>query len=197
MKKEQLTIPLVFLGIVAIIAVIGLILLVMKPSGTGLGIGASYRGGIAIASEIPPYMPGGPSQQFPAYQGGVSTRGTRTPVMVFFRGEYGNINEASKCWADLWPLLPIPKEVFSCYVVPTTLPHTVFLTLIPFAFFLSPTPCTARILFRLVPSTSFLIGNPQLSDPPVTMNSYPASPSSSPFTLSPIFLPISALASGS
>ena len=122
MKKEQLTIPLVFLGIVAIIAVIGLILLVMKPSGTGLGIGASYRGGIVIAPEIPPFRPGGPSQQFPAYQGGVSTRGTRTPVMVFFRGEYGNINEASKCWADLWPLLPIPKEAFSCYVVPTTLP---------------------------------------------------------------------------
>lgn len=70
------------------------------------------------------------------------------------------------------------------------LPQTVFRTRTPCPFFFSPTPWTAKIFLRSTPGTSFRIGNPQLSDPPVIKNSYPAIPIWSPLTACPSVIPI-------
>ncbi len=125
MKKAQQSIPLVLLGIVAIIALIGLVLLFSRQNSiTQLGIGDVYGPGRGIAQQqpLPPYQPGAPIVEFPAYQTSVQTIGTRTPIMIFFRGEYSNIGDMSKCWADIQPHMAAPQDAFSCYVVPTSLP---------------------------------------------------------------------------
>ena len=50
-------------------------------------------------------------------------------------------------------------------------PQTVFLFFMPFEnLFFNPTPPSKVSLF-LTPRMPFLIGNPQLSEPPVIMNS--------------------------
>jgi len=90
--------------------------------------------------------------------------------------------------SGLFPSLIILRficAVFVCIVFPAT----VFLTRIPFFFLCSPIPSTAKILFLFAPGMSFLIGNPQWSDPPVIWNSYPSCPSVLPITLSPTFIP--------
>ena len=123
MKKAQTTIAVVLLAVVAIIAVIGFVLMMAKPVGTGLGIGDIYgpagKRGIAQTYPMFPSVPGR-AIEHPSYPADTKTVGPRTPVMIFFKGEYGALQEASKCWGDLSPLIPNPEEKFSCYVVPTT-----------------------------------------------------------------------------
>ncbi len=53
--------------------------------------------------------------------------------------------------------LRLTCDIFGC----TVFPQTVFLILIPFAFFLNPTASTASIFLRAIPSMSFRIGKPQ------------------------------------
>ena len=122
--KAQAGNNLFLLGAVAIIAIVGLVLLFTNQlSGiTQLGIGDSYgpEPGIAPITPIPPYQPGGPTPEFPA--GPSETIGTRTPLMIFFRGEYGNIRDMSKCWNDLVWKMAAPQDAFSCYSVPTSGP---------------------------------------------------------------------------
>jgi len=113
MKTTKLAI--IFLGIIAVVAVIGLLLL-LKGNITQMGIGGGYDQGIAQTYKLPPFQPG-KAYQFPA--GPEETIGSRTPLMIFFKGTYATIYESSQCWADLYPTLPSPQDMFSCYVVPT------------------------------------------------------------------------------
>ncbi|VVB81311.1 Uncharacterised protein [uncultured archaeon] len=113
---EKTKLGLIFLGIVALVAVIGL-LLMLKGNITQMGVGGGYDEGIAPVFKLPPFRPGEPAAEFPA--GPMETIGTRTPLMIFFKGTYGTIYESSQCWADLFPILPAPQDMFSCYVVPT------------------------------------------------------------------------------
>ena len=124
---NKLRLGLIFLGIVAVVALAGLTLMLTKPAigGTDFAIGESYtwgqQRGIAQTYPAPPYRKWtGPLREYPAWAPTVTTIGRRTPFMIFFKGEYGNIYESSKCWADLFPYIPAPKDKFSCYVVPTT-----------------------------------------------------------------------------
>lgn len=122
MNKAQVKLGLIFLAIVAIIAVIGLILFA-KNSITQYGIGDVYGepGGIVPVTQLPPYEPWGETQ-YPASIGQQTTIGTTTPIMIFFRGEYSNIAEMSKCWDDLTFKMAAPQDAFNCYVVPTSGP---------------------------------------------------------------------------
>jgi len=121
MKKAQSN-RIFLLGAVAIIAIVGLVLLFEKAGTTQLGIGDPYgpTPGIAEVTPLPPYMPYGPTPEFPA--GPTETIGSRTPFMIFFKGEYGTIREMSKCWNDLSWKMAAPQEAFSCYSVPTSGP---------------------------------------------------------------------------
>jgi hypothetical protein len=115
---------LLLLGAISIIAIVGLVLLFTNQMAgmTQLGIGDSYgqEPGIAPVTQLPPYMPGGPRTEFPA--GPSETIGTRTPFMIFFKGEYGTIAEMSKCWNDLTFIMAAPQDAFSCYSVPASGP---------------------------------------------------------------------------
>jgi hypothetical protein len=115
---------LLLLGAISIIAIVGLVLLFTNQMAgmTQFGIGDSYgtEPGIAPLTKLPPRTPFGQAVEFPA--GPSTTIGTRTPIMIFFRGEYGNIADMSKCWADLTPIMAAPQEAFSCYQVPTSGP---------------------------------------------------------------------------
>lgn len=110
MKRGQIGIGLVILGVIAIIAVIGLVLLftrASKPSGamlTDLSIGNVYGGGnvepvggsydrltvqpgkgISTTYQTPKYLPNGPAMAYPAYKQyptAVRTKGTRTPAFI-------------------------------------------------------------------------------------------------------------------
>ncbi len=116
---------LLLLGAISIIAIVGLVLLFTNQMAgmTQFGIGDSYgtEPGIAPLTKLPPRTPfGGPMPEFPA--GPSTTIGTRTPFMIFFRGEYGNIADMSKCWNDLTFIMAAPQSAFSCYSVPTSGP---------------------------------------------------------------------------
>lgn len=116
--KAQTKISLIFLGIIAIVALIGLLIL-LKGTITQMGIGV-YDEGIAQTYKIPPYRPGMPPMEFPA--GPTETIGADTPFMIFFKGTYGTIYESAQCWADLYPKIAQPKDMFSCYAVPVAGP---------------------------------------------------------------------------
>ncbi|MBW2970273.1 hypothetical protein KY309_00780 [Candidatus Woesearchaeota archaeon] len=117
--KGQTKISMVFLGIIAIVALFGL-LTMLKGNLTQLGIGV-YDQGIAETYKFPPYRPGSPMPQYPA-EATSRTIGSQTPILIFFKGEYGTMYEASMCWADLFPEIPSPKDMFSCYAVPVAGP---------------------------------------------------------------------------
>lgn len=123
-KKAQADNKIFLVAIIAIILIVALVLFfTSRISGvTQLGIGDSYgqEPGIAPVIQLPPYMPGGPRPEFPA--GPSETIGTRTPIMIFFKGEYGTIAEMSKCWNDLAFTMAAPQDAFSCYSVPTSGP---------------------------------------------------------------------------
>ncbi len=120
MKKGQIRVALVILAVIAIVALTGLILLFNEPGLNPRNIGNIYRGGIVETTKLPRYVPGGPEPEFPA--GEEKTIGSRTPIMIFFKGEFRNIREMSICWNDLTFKIPAPEDAFSCYAVPTTGP---------------------------------------------------------------------------
>ena len=75
----------------------------------------------------------------------------------------------------------------------TVFPRTVFLLLSPFRFGWNPTPFERRLFILLDPSTSFFMGKPFLSLPPVMQRVYPARPIGAASNSSPIFIPTNLL----
>ncbi len=140
MKRAQTGIGLVILGVVAIIAVIGLVLLftrASKPQGallTELSIGNVYGGGnvpgegIAPTYPAPTYVPGAPAIAYPAkpYPTAIMTHGSRVPGMIVsakFGGErrgFATIADVYGCtWAlQQGPKLKQPNDQLNCYQVP-------------------------------------------------------------------------------
>lgn len=115
---------LILFGMISIVTLVGLVLLfVQNYSATPYNVGDIYgqNPGIAPLTKLPPYRPGGPEPQFPA--GPLRTIGSRTPAMIFFKGEYSNIYEMSKCWSDLYPAMAAAQDAFKCYAVPTSSPE--------------------------------------------------------------------------
>ncbi|MBI4146772.1 hypothetical protein HY489_05540 [Candidatus Woesearchaeota archaeon] len=141
MKKGQQSIGLVILGVVSIVAVIGLVLLFTRASKeaqgallTDLSIGNSYSTvnpdgspGIANTYETPT-GPAAPEKQYAAPPGWAyqvsSTRGTRTPAFIvsarFSDGGYASIEDLYACETDLTvgPFVGVPHDQFNCYAVP-------------------------------------------------------------------------------
>lgn len=119
-SKAQTANKFFLIGAIAIIAIVALVLFFTNRMAgiTQLSIGDSYGPdpGIMPVTKLPPYMPFGPRPEFPA--GPEESIGTRTPFMIFFRGEYGTINEMSKCWNDMSWHMAAPQEAFSCFAVP-------------------------------------------------------------------------------
>lgn len=114
-------ISLMVLGIVSLIAIIGLIIIFTIKPMAPLAIGDSYgpQPGIVTPTPMPayPYIPNA-QIEYPAPFDS-KTIGSRTPLIRFFPGgSFGSIYESAQCWADLYPKLTAPEEMFSCYVVP-------------------------------------------------------------------------------
>ncbi len=146
MKRGQQGIGLVILGVVAIIAVIGLVLLftrASKPQGallSDLSVGNSYgagqsQGGYGIGTTypVPEYMrtsgyqaPLYAQKSYPAYTqypGGVESQGSRTPGYVIAPmgdGGYASLDESSACTTDvhLGAHILAPGDSFNRYQVP-------------------------------------------------------------------------------
>lgn len=141
MKKGQTGIALVILGVVAIIAVIGLVLLFTRASKQAQGaalldlsIGNSYGSGPQYGAEgisntypTEAYAPGVPQIAYPAYRpypGGVSTRGSRTPAFIisgkYAYGGFASIEDLYGCERDLTvgSKIGVPHDQFNCYAVP-------------------------------------------------------------------------------
>ncbi len=144
MKRGQLGIGLVILGVVAIIAVIGLVLLFTRASKTegalltDLSIGNIYGGGqqqgaegIAVTFPTSEYYPGQPMRAYPAYAeypGGVSSKGSRTPAFIvsgyFKSGGFASIEDLYAAERDLMMAgIPVPHDLFNCYAVPNKGSH--------------------------------------------------------------------------
>jgi len=137
MKRGQSGIGLVILGVVAIIAVIGLVLLFTRAGTSGAmmsqftdtysagyqGIGNPYGpGAVGIGTQypVPPVMrqQGGytqPMKQLPAY-GNAARTTAQAPALVMFQADYGDIGTTSNCWSDLFTTnMASPQDVFRCY----------------------------------------------------------------------------------
>jgi hypothetical protein len=123
-KKAQADNKIFLFAIIAIIAIVTLVLFFTNRLSqvTQLSIGDPYgpAPGIVPVTKVPPRVPFGPDPEFPA--GPSETIGTDTPIMIFFRGEYGTIYEMSKCWNDISFIMAAPQDAFSCYSVPTSGP---------------------------------------------------------------------------
>ncbi|RJQ22581.1 hypothetical protein C4580_00850 [Candidatus Woesearchaeota archaeon] len=120
MKRGQVRSETIVLAVVLLIALGGILFLLGTSGLAAYGVSEVYRGGIAQVTELPRYVPGGPEPQFPA--GAENTVGSRTPLVIMFKGEFRNIKEMSVCWNDLAFKIPAPQDAFSCYSVPTTGP---------------------------------------------------------------------------
>ena len=121
MKKGQVNIGLVILGVTAIIAIIGLVLLFTRASTAGSAIGDIYGRPMGIAQ---------PYQQLPVMEtpyypetvpvSGITTIGTRTPAFMI-KG-YTSIEDLYGCSDDLRPVFGVVHDMFNCYTVPTYSP---------------------------------------------------------------------------
>ena len=140
MKRGQAGIGLVILGVVAIIAVIGLVLLFTRASKeaqgallTDLSIGNMYQGtGERGISEVyqTPGNPNTPELTVPyggmpykPYPKAVQTKGTRTPSFIvsghYTQGGYASIEDVYQCEGDLNRAgIGVPHDQFNCYTVP-------------------------------------------------------------------------------
>jgi hypothetical protein len=142
MRKGQTGIALVILGVVAIIAVIGLVLLFTRASKTqgalltDFSVGNSYgagqnQGGYGVGSTIPvPEYYRIQNYQQPLYtdkptadytKAGLVTQGSRTPAFIATAGEgYPSLDEARACVTDLHVGAHIlaPADTFNFYQVP-------------------------------------------------------------------------------
>jgi len=139
MKRGQSGIGLVILGVVAIIAVIGLVLLFTRAGAQGAmtsqyaedfsagyqGIGNSYGPGdwgIGTKYPVPPVyrqqggVVQGPMTQMPAY-GSAATTTAQPPVVVMFQADYGAVDTTTYCWRDLFSTNQAsPQDFYRCYV---------------------------------------------------------------------------------
>jgi len=143
MKRGQQSIGLVILGVVAIIAVIGLVLLFTRASDSqgallsDLSIGNPYDSvpaapGYGIANVYDtPTGPAAPQVSYPysastgiPYNAGMETAGTRTPAFIvsgkYATGGYASIEDLYACETDLQvgPWVGVPHDQFNCYAVP-------------------------------------------------------------------------------
>jgi len=148
MKRGQTGIALVILGVIAIIAVIGLVLLFTRASNTqgavltDLSIGNSYQGDYqGIAPTFPTaqyerYGGGGyqirvPQKAYPAYTqyptAVINTKGTRTPGFIisarFTEGQRSGFATIADYTGCEWSLITgakmgVPHDTFNCYQVP-------------------------------------------------------------------------------
>jgi len=129
MKRGQIGIGLVLLGIVAIIAVIGLVLLFTRASAEGASVGNSYGSGqtpwgygIGEETQVPPYSPNRPYLDKPYYgKAGYTTQGSRTPAFVIAplgKGGYASLDEIHACYNDLVFKLSMGTNLFDSYQVP-------------------------------------------------------------------------------
>lgn len=144
-RNAQAGIGLVILGVVAIIAVIGLVLLFTRASAEGAAIGDVYGGGAAPGNEkgigtplpTPQYyqtqgggVPAHPEVAYPAYAQyptAVSTKGSRTPAFIVSsrlsdgtRAGYATLEQAYACEWDLIDAgIPVPHNQFNLYQVPS------------------------------------------------------------------------------
>ena len=139
MKRGQTGIGLVILGVVAIIAVIGLVLLFTRASREGalltdLSIGNTYQtvnpdvdSGISQVY-VTPSGPRAPQVVYPAgpgyYPSAVQTKGSRTPSFIvsgrYTTGGFASIEDLYACERDLMtgPKIGVPHDMFNCYSVP-------------------------------------------------------------------------------
>ena len=146
MKRGQVGIGLVILGVIAIIAVIGLVLLFTRASKTaqgamltdlsignaygggnvpGLGIGETYPSPKFIREQGGAY-PAQPSIAYPAYSQyptAKSTSGSRIPVFVITgtgsEGGFASIENLNACTNDLTNAgIRVPKDIYQAYTVP-------------------------------------------------------------------------------
>lgn len=127
MKRGQVSTGLVILGVVAIIAVIGLVLLFTRAGQEGAAVGDIYRTGQAGISHTYPVSPNPttgvyPDTQYPA--AGLpltqtSTVGERTPAFIIAAG-YESLEAMYACNQDLNVAAQIMnvEEAFNCYTVP-------------------------------------------------------------------------------
>jgi len=135
MKRGQAGVGLVILGVVAIIAVIGLVLLFTRASAQGkvisdLSIGNSYQGSEqGISYDYPtPQSPRAPDVNVPAPTDwktrGVETKGSRTPAFIvsgrYAHGGYASLEDLYGCNRDLQvgAKIPVPAQAFNCFAVP-------------------------------------------------------------------------------
>jgi hypothetical protein len=147
MKRGQVGIGLVILGVIAIIAVIGLVLLFTRASKTaqgalltdlsignaygsgnvpGIGIGETYPSPKFIRQQGGAY-PAQPAIAYPAYVGAAyatkSTSGSRIPVFVITgtgsEGGFASIENLNACTNDLINAgIRVPKDIYQAYTVP-------------------------------------------------------------------------------
>lgn len=138
MKRGQSGIGLVILGVVAIIAVIGLVLLFTRAGSEGAmtsytdtyfssyqGVGNPYgpgEMGIGGQYPVPPVyrqqggVVQGPMTQMPAY-GSAATTTAQPPVVVMFQGDYGAVDTTTYCYRDLFSTnQAAPQDFYRCYV---------------------------------------------------------------------------------
>ncbi|VVB81310.1 Uncharacterised protein [uncultured archaeon] len=147
MRKGQVGIGLVILGVIAIIAVIGLVLLFTRASKTAQGamltdlsIGNAYGSGnvpgLGIGETYPSpkfireqggSVPAQPEIAYPAYVGKAyatkSTSGSRTPAFVITgvgaEGGFASIENIYACENDLiLSGIPVPHDLYNAYTVP-------------------------------------------------------------------------------
>ena len=140
MKRGQTGVGLVILGVVAIIAVIGLVLLFTRASQsqgallTDLSVGDAYGGGVlgegrGIANTYQTASgPGAPQIAYPAgpnwYPSSVQTKGSRVPAFIvsgrYTSGGFASIEDLYACERDLMvgPKIGVPHDMFNCYAVP-------------------------------------------------------------------------------
>ena len=121
-KRGSVQIEFLILGVVVLTALAGFVLLISEPGHSAYGVSDAYGAdrGISRITPLPRYEPWGPTPEVPS--GPMETVGSRTPIMIFFKGEYRTIREMSVCWNDLAFKMAAPRDAFSCYSVPTTGP---------------------------------------------------------------------------
>ncbi len=140
MKRGQTGIGLVLLGVIAIIAVIGLVLLFTRASTSGgavyypqqnavtqsgIGDNYGYNAGIGSTTGTPKSVPGQPMMSYPAPPGypGTTTKGARTPAFIVrHKGSkgYASIENYYGCMTDLHAGAGIlaPGDTFNAYTIP-------------------------------------------------------------------------------
>lgn len=125
-QKAQTGIALVILGVIAIIAVIGLVLLFTNASAQGAAIGVSYGDDRGIATTYPAPTIGGPAVAYPAYSASSVTKTARTPAFIVsakFAGVNTGYADLQQVYGCEWSIMTgskvgVPHDQFNCYSVP-------------------------------------------------------------------------------